>query len=140
MPAGKCDNCGQVATTIHYTIVPDASRFPIGTFIRSPGIYLCSVCYGRYRDDPAVKGRAAAFTTTFDGVLPGPGVIELPVKARNTAKLSPPPGSGLLEQARAELKRQEAEQLPARAASRYAAPVNRKRGRFGLPWWLWPAE
>jgi len=59
------------------------------------------------------------------------GIIELPVKPRNTAKLPPPP---------AEPEQREVKQLPARAASKYAASINRKRGRFGLPWWLWPAK
>ncbi len=26
------------------------------------------------------------------------------------------------------------------SVSRYAVPVNRKRGRFGLPWWIWRAK
>jgi hypothetical protein len=60
-----------------------------------------------------------------------PGVIELPMKPRNTRKLS---------SVEVESQERERKLLPARAASRYAEPVNCKRGRFGLPWWLWPAR
>lgn len=61
----------------------------------------------------------------------GKSIIELPMKPRNTAKLSPLP---------VEPEQREVKLLPVRAVSRYAVPVNRKRGRFGLPWWLWPAR